>query len=103
METSLDLPPLILKLDINWLLQSEAVVYQTDWRYSDDEIYFKTYQPSSYSFLTQWYSASGSYIYIKDIDGKVKCDEPLFLDVFYNAPPESTYTFFAIVSHYSLV
>ena len=80
-------------------LQSEAVVYRNDWRYTDDELYFKTYAPTSYSYLTQWYSASNSYVYIKDIDDKVDCDSTLFLDVFYNTVPETAYVFNGIVSN----
>ena len=78
--------------------QAKAIQHVSDWRYSDDELYFKTYTPSGYSYLNQWYSPSDSFVYIKDIDNAVACDNVLSLDVFYNTVPETSYTFHGIVS-----
>ena len=83
---------------LNFFLQAEAIMYQTDWRYTTDELYFKTYTPTAWSYLNQFYSASNSFVYIKDIDQKVDCDSTLMLDVFYNTVPETRYTFHGIVS-----
>ena len=76
--------------------QADAVHYD-DWRYTEDELYIRTYTPSAYKYLTQWYSASDSYIYIPPVTNKVDCDEEFNLDMYFNAEDDKDYTMFVAV------
>ncbi|XP_052279729.1 ovostatin-like isoform X1 [Dreissena polymorpha] len=81
----------------DYYINAEAIVYDNDWRYTDGEIYFRTYTPSSSKSLTRWYSPSNSFIYMPAVKEEGKCGQDLVLDVFYTAQVDSNYIFSARV------
>lgn len=84
---------------IDILLQAEAIQYTDDWRYTDDEMYIRTYTSDAYRHLTKWYSASETYMYIPPETKALKCGTEHELDVYFNAEEGRTYTLVAMVSY----
>jgi len=79
------------------------VVYENDWRYTDDELYHRTWTPTNSKYISQWYSPSGSFLYIPEVKEKVPCGEELELDVYYTAKDGNDYIFTSMVITFKAV